>query len=105
MYIVRTLSSVTATSAIPVESFSTGNAPTGLALEFTGTATASIEGTFDNVYDASVTPVWIALPNWSAITANKLDCTTIPLRAVRLSVTAYTDGNVTMKIYGKAMAS
>lgn len=96
------LTSQTTSAVIPVENHKIGDSPLTATLEFTGTATASIEGTIDNIFDATVTPVWVAIAAFSAKSANTLGVIDFPLRGVRLNVSAFTDGTVTMHVFGRS---
>lgn len=85
--------------AIPVDKHSTGNIPIGLILDFTtgtGVGTASAEFTFDDPADSAA--VWLALTSLSGKTATTMDSTTMPMRGVRLNVTAYTSGTITLRV-------
>lgn len=53
-----------------------------------GTATYSVEYTFDDVFDTTVTPVAFALSTISAATTSKDGVINTPVRAIRLNVTA-----------------
>jgi len=53
-----------------------------------GTATYSVEHTFDNIFDSTVTPVAFSNSGITAQTANKDGNYAYPVRAVRLNVTA-----------------
>lgn len=72
--------------------------PTSVQVSGTFVGTYSIEGTLDNVMDPTVTPTWSAVANGAALTAGALVAILTPLTAVRLNVTAYTSGTVTMKV-------
>lgn len=97
--------SLTATgqsAAIPVSKHKSGNSPVGLVLDFTTVAavgTASCEFTFDG-FDAIAagTAVWLALTSLSGKTATTMDSTIMPMTAVRLNVTAYTSGTITLRV-------
>jgi hypothetical protein len=53
-----------------------------------GTATYSVEYTYDDVFDATVTPVAFALSTITAQTTSKDGVINQPVRAIRLNVTA-----------------
>jgi hypothetical protein len=98
-------SSKTATgtgTAIPVNLHRTGENPVGLVLDFTTVAavgTASVEFTFDDLnMVAAGTAVWLALDTMSGKTATAMDASIMPMRAVRLNVTAYTSGTITLRV-------
>lgn len=63
-----------------------------------GTATYTVEHTFDDVYDSAVTPVAFSNSGITAQTTNKDGNYAFPVRAVRLNVTAGTSPNVTMTL-------
>ena len=52
-----------------------------------GTATYSVEYTFDDVFDTTVTPVAFALSTITAATTSKDGVINTPVRAIRLNVT------------------
>ena len=85
--------------AIPVNEHSSGELPVGLVLDFTtvtAVGTASVEFTFDDPADSSA--VWLALDTMSAKTATAMVASQMPMRAVRLNVTAYTSGTIFLRI-------
>jgi hypothetical protein len=53
-----------------------------------GTATYSVEHTFDDIYDSTVTPVAFQNSGITAQTTNKDGNYAFPVRAIRLNVTA-----------------
>ena len=61
-----------------------------------GTATYSVEYTFDDVFDPAVTPVAFALSTINAATTSKDGVINQPVRAIRLNVTAGTSPVVSM---------
>ena len=63
-----------------------------------GTATFSVEHTFDDVFDPAVTPVAFTNSGISAATTNKDGNYSFPIRAVRLNVTAGASPVVAMTI-------
>lgn len=69
----------------------------GYAVIFNAGATGSvtIDHTYDNVNDPSVTPVWF--PS-SAITANTEGTITAPYQFVRVTITSLTGGTLTFKL-------
>lgn len=97
-----TVSSQAASAAIPVD-YTQANFNLGISVVSTGTSTWSVQMTMDNVFDPSVTPTWIAVPSASGLEAgaggtNEVGSVTVPCRAVRLNVSAYTSGSVTMTV-------
>lgn len=52
-----------------------------------GTATWSVQHTFDNVQDSTVTPTWFTNSGINAVTASTDGNYAFPVRAIRLNVT------------------
>jgi hypothetical protein len=102
---INTSVSKTATgtsAAIPVDYHCTGTSPLGLALDFTTVAavgTASVEFTFDG-YDAvaAATAVWLPIASMAGKTATVAVGEVLPAKFVRLNVTAYTSGTITLRV-------
>lgn len=92
-------SSISTSNTIPVD-YSQANFNVGVTCEVSAgaTLTYSAQYTADNIYDSTVTPVWVDIPNMSAKTATTSNSLTIPARAVRLNVTAWTSGSVNMTV-------
>lgn len=63
-----------------------------------GVLTYSVEHTFDDVLDPTVTPVAFAHSTVAAQTTNKDGNYAFPVRAIRLNVTAWTSGGATLTI-------
>jgi hypothetical protein len=61
-----------------------------------GTATYSVEYTYDNVFDSTVSPVAFALSTITAATTTKDGVINQPVRAIRLNVTGGTSPVVSM---------
>lgn len=70
----------------------------GLGVVSTGTATYTVEHTFDNIQDPDITPFAFQNEGLTAETANSDGNYSFPVRAIRLNVTAYTSGAVTLTI-------
>jgi len=68
----------------------------GLGLTISGTATATVENTFDDINDTSATLNWYATSGLSAVTASAESNYAFPCRGVRLRVSAYTSGTITL---------
>lgn len=62
-----------------------------------GTATFSVQHTFDDIYDPTVTPVWYPHATISAATANTDGNYAFPIAAIRLTITTGT-GQVNLVI-------
>lgn len=63
-----------------------------------GTATYSVEHTFDEVYDLTVVPVVYSNTGMTAVTANKDGNYAFPVRAIRLNVTGGVSPVVSLNI-------
>lgn len=63
-----------------------------------GTATYSVEYTYDNVYDTTVTPVAFALSTITAATTSKDGVINNPVMAIRLNVTGGTSPVVSLSM-------
>jgi hypothetical protein len=74
------------------------------AVIVSGTATYSVQHTFDDVFDASVTPVAFDNANATAQTTNANSNYMFPVRAVRLNVTAGTSPVVRLTLLQGANA-
>lgn len=61
-----------------------------------GVATFTVEGTFDDIQDASVTPITFVVQ--ASGTADVAGVSTTPAQAVRVKVTAFTSGTITFKV-------
>lgn len=70
----------------------------GLGLVITGTLTADIEHTFDDVFDSTITPTAFKHSSLTAKTASADGNYAFPVRAVRINNTAYTSGSATLTI-------
>jgi len=68
-----------------------------LGLEVTGTGTYKVEHTFDNIQTDS-SPTAFNHSVLTAITANVDSNYNFPVRAIRLTCTAWTSGSATLKI-------
>jgi hypothetical protein len=92
---VMVVSSQAASAAIPMD-YKQVPFNVGLALIFSGTATASVQATYDNVYE-NAAPTWFDVSGFAAVAAtNTQGVLNIPVFALRLNVTAYTNGTVTL---------
>lgn len=90
------ISSVTTSPPIPLDAYHTPF-NVGLGVVSTGTATYSVEHTYDDVLTgAAVT--WFTLSTMSGKTTSADATYQAPVSAVRLNVTAYTSGTVTMTL-------
>ena len=57
-----------------------------------------VQHTFDNIYDPDVTPTWLDHSTLTGKVDNGDGSYISPITAVRLNVTSYTSGSVTMTI-------
>ena len=90
-----TLSSATTSNAIPLD-YKQSPFSVGIGVVSSGTATYKVQHTFDNVL-AGDTPTWFDHAD-GAKTASDDFSYTFPVMAVRLNVTSYTSGNITMTV-------
>jgi hypothetical protein len=63
-----------------------------------GVLTYKVQHTFDDVQDAAVTPVAFDHPDVTGETTNQDGNYAFPIRALRLTVTAWTSGTATLTI-------
>lgn len=95
---VVTVTSVAASPWIPLNYHQTPfNVGFGVVIS-AGTATYTVQHTFDNVFDPTVTPVAFDNASSTAQTANDDGNYAFPVRAVRLNVTAAAGATVTMTL-------
>lgn len=88
----------TATSApIPVD-WRNENFNVSVAVVKSGTNTYSVEHTYDDVFNSSVTPTWFTHATVAGLTVSSTGVYLSPVRAVRLNVTAHTTGTVTLTV-------
>jgi len=97
--IVVTVSSQTTSATLPVN-WRGNSFKIGLQIVLSGGAvlTYKIESTMDDVQDPSITPTFIDHDFLTAQTATANGNIIIPVRAVRLNVTAHTSGTATLTI-------
>lgn len=77
--------------------------PTTLAVQLSagGAATAKVQYTVDDVFDPAFNPAtanWFDLAGFTGLVASTIGNIQQPYTAVRLSVTAYTSGSVSLKV-------
>lgn len=93
-----TVSAVAASNWIPVD-YKQSPMNVGVAcVVVSGTATYTVEYTFDDIFDPTVTPVAFALTAITAQTTSKEATINQPIMAVRLNVTAGTSPVVAMTL-------
>lgn len=78
---------------------------TGLILTYTspGNMTASVEITGDVPVNISGGGNWIAETNLGSLTAGKYDLLSIPVTGIRLNVTPYVQGTITLNVVQPAI--
>lgn len=92
-----TVSSQASSAAIPID-WRANNFAVGIGCVMTGTLTYKVQHTFDDIYDSAVTPTWFDHASIVGKTTNADGNYAFPIRACRLTVTAYTSGSVTMTV-------
>lgn len=92
-----TVSSLAASAPIPVD-WRAGSFNLGLFVDVTGTNTSSVEYTLDDIFNPAVTPVWLAHATLTGLIADAAGVLTTPVQAVRLNVTAYTNGSARLQV-------
>ena len=97
---VVTQSAAGATSWIPINSRADNSFGVGIGCVVAGgsTLTYKVEHTFDDIFDSSVTPTAFDHATIVGKTANSDGNYAYPVRAVRLNITAFTSGSVTMTL-------
>jgi len=89
------LSSATTSAWVPLD-YKQAPFNVGLGLVFSGTATATVEHTFDDIFDSTVTPTAFSHSSLAGISSNDDGNYAFPVRAIRLNVTAWTSGTITL---------
>ena len=80
-----TLTAVGTSQALPADHYITPfNIGLGLVISG-GTPSVSVQHTFDDIFNASVTPTWFNHPSMNAVTASVDGNYAFPVRAVRLN--------------------
>lgn len=94
-----TVGSATTSAWIPVD-YRQENFGIGIGCVISGgsTLTYKVQHTFDDIFDPSVTPTAFDHSTITGKTTNSDGNYAFPVRAVRLNVTAYTNGDVTMTL-------
>lgn len=67
-----------------------------LVLSDTPSLTCKVEYTLDNVFDSSITPTAFTHTGLSSVSTNTTGSITYPVRAIRLTVSSWTSGTVTL---------
>ena len=92
-----TVSSQTQSAPIPLDR-EANPFSVGLKVVVTGTNTSAVEVTLDNIFDSTITPTWTALTGLSALTATTNGNIAFNCTAVRLNVTAFTNGTAVLQV-------
>lgn len=92
-----TVSSAASSAAIPIDYRENGFG-IGMGLVITGVGTYKVQHTFDNVQDSAVTPTWFDHSTLTGKTASADGNYAFPIRAIRLTCTAFTSGGGTLTI-------
>lgn len=97
---IVTVAAVATSAAIPVDRWQRGGFANnmGLSVEITGTLTAKVQFTLDDVFDVTVTPVWFDHATLTGLTASTAGAQLVPCRAIRLNVTAFTSGSASLVV-------
>ena len=94
-----TVSSATESAWIPVNYKQTPfNVGLGVVLSAGASLTYSVQHTFDNIQDSSITPTAFDNAGLTSKTANDDGNYAFPVRAVRLSVTTFSSGTATLTV-------
>lgn len=94
---VVTVSSATSSAPLQVDyNLAQFNIGFGCVISAGAVLTYKVQHTFDDVFNSAITPTWFDNSTVTAQTANKDGNYTSPVAAIRLTVTAYTSGNVTL---------
>ena len=97
---VISLSAATSTAWIPVD-YIQNPYNISLALVFSNTPnlTCKVEYTLDDVFNPLITPTAFAHTSLTNITTNTTGSITYPVRAIRLTVSSWTSGTVTLSAF------
>ena len=93
-----TLAAIAISPAIPLDR-EANPFEVGIRLTFSATATAQVEFTLDDVFDPTVTPVWTIAPApFNSGSVNAAGKWPFAVVTIRLNVTAFTSGTVTLQV-------
>lgn len=95
--VIVTVTSQTNSATIPTD-WRENDFKLSMGVVVSGTLTYTVEHTFDDIQDPSVTPTWRATDGLTALTATDEGNINFPIRAVRLNVTAFTSGSATLTV-------
>ena len=103
-----TVGSQTTSNVIPLDNYRTPfNIGIGCALSAGASLTYKVQYTYDDVQAAAFNPntaTWFDHATLAAKTASSDGNITVPVSALRLNVTAYTSGTVTMTVIQAGMS-
>lgn len=85
--IVLTTTGVSTSSVAPMDTYQTPF-NVGFGVTITAPATFTVQHTFDDIFDSSVTPVWFSHPSVAGLSANADGNYAFPVRAIRLNQSA-----------------
>ena len=74
----------------------------GFGVVVSGTVNYTVQHTFDDIFDATVTPVWFSHPTIASLAANADGNYAFPVRAVRVTVNSGS-GTATMTVIQAGM--
>ena len=103
-----TVGSATTSNVIPLDSYRNPfNVGLGCALSAGASLTYKVQYTYDDVFDNAFNPstaTWYDHATLAAKTTSSDGNIIVPVTAVRLNVTAYTSGTVTMTVLQSGMS-
>ena len=99
--IIKAKTAAGSTSAAPMDTY---GAPfnVGMGVVVSGTVNYTVQHTFDNVLDSTITPTWFNHPVMASLTANQDGNYAFPVAAIRLTVNSGT-GTATLNIIQAGM--
>ena len=100
--VIQTLTNVVAGSAPIVTDFYANPYNVGMGVVVNGTVNYTVQHTFDDVLNASVTPTWFNHPSLAAQTATADGNYAFPVRAIRIFLNSGS-GTVTLTIIQSGM--
>ena len=93
----QTVSTVTSGAWIPLDHYKNPFS-VSLAVVVTGTITYNVQYTLDDVFDSTVTPTALPLSDMTSLTATDTGNLILPVKAVRLNVSAVSGGSATLTV-------
>lgn len=97
-----TVGSAASSAAIPINWRAPGYFGVDIGCVNTGTNTYKVQHTFDDIFNSSVTATWFDHASITGKTAAADGNYAFPITAVRLTVTAWTNGSCTMTVVSGA---